>query len=78
MWYQVFKESEEVLTWEELKAAVHMCYGPTAFDDHFGDLMKLQQTGLVREYQLQFERLLSWVGKQSTQHQLGCFVSGLK
>lgn len=32
----------------------------------------------MREYQAQFERLLSRVGKLSTQHQLGCFVSGLK
>ncbi|XP_059441736.1 uncharacterized protein LOC132174039 [Corylus avellana] len=78
MWYQLFKESEEFLTWESLKAALHTRYGPTAFEDHFGDLTKLQQTGSVKEYQLQFEHLLSRVGKLSTQHQLGCFVSGLK
>lgn len=78
MWYQLFKDSEEVLTWEAFKAAMHTHYGHTAFDDHFGDLTKLQQTGSVREYQLQFERLLSRVQKLSTQHQLGCFVSGLK
>jgi len=75
---KLFKESEEVLTWAALKAALHKRYGPTAFDDHFDDLTKLHQTGSVREYQLQFERLLSQVGRLSTQHQLGCFVSGLK
>lgn len=74
MWYQLFKESEEVLTWAALKATLHKHYGPTAFDD----LTKLHQTGSVREFQLQFERLLSRVGRLSTQHQLGCFVSGLK
>jgi hypothetical protein len=38
----------------------------------------LQQTGSTKDYQLQFEQLLSRVGKLSNQHQLGCFVSGLK
>jgi hypothetical protein len=52
--------------------------GPTRFEDHFGDLTKLQQGGSVRDYQAEFERLLSRVEKLSTQHQLGCFVSGLK
>lgn len=34
--------------------------------------------GSVREYQLQFEKLLSRVGELSSAHQLGCFISGLK
>jgi hypothetical protein len=53
-------------------------YGPTQIEDHFGDLTKLRQGGSVQDYQAEFERLLSRVGKLSTQHQLGCFVSGLK
>jgi hypothetical protein len=78
MWYQLFKDSEEILTWESLKKALHIRYGPTIFEDHFGDLTKLQQTGAVRDYQFQFEQLLSRVEKLSVQQQLGCFVSGLK
>jgi hypothetical protein len=78
MWYQLFRDSEETVTWESLKAALHIRYGPTIFEDHFGDLTKLQQVGTVRDYQLQFEQLLSRVGKLSIPHQLGCFVSGLK
>jgi hypothetical protein len=57
---------------------LHIRYGPTIFEDHFGDLTKLQQTGAVRDYQFQFEQLLSRVEKLSVQQQLGCFVSGLK
>jgi hypothetical protein len=48
------------------------------FEDHFGVLTKLQQTKLVKEYQLQFEQLLNCVGKLLVPHQLWCFVSGLK
>jgi len=78
MWYQLFKDSEEVLTCESVKMTLHIRYGPTTFNDHFGDLMKLQQTRSVRDYKLQFEQLLSRVGQLFALHQLGCFVSGLK
>jgi hypothetical protein len=78
MWYQLFRDSEETVTWESLKTALHIRYGPTVFEDHFGDLTKLQQVGTVRDYQLHFEQLLSRVGKLSIPHQLGCFVNGLK
>jgi hypothetical protein len=71
MWYQLFRESEEALTWKSLKKGLHVRYGPTVFEDHFGDLTKLQQTGSTRDYQLQFEQLLSRVGKLSNQHQGG-------
>ncbi|XP_062153129.1 uncharacterized protein LOC133861362 [Alnus glutinosa] len=78
MWYQLIRESEEILMWESLKVALHICYGPTVYEDHFGNLTKLQQTGTVKEYHMQFEQLLSRVGRMSQPHQLGCFISGLK
>jgi len=78
VWYQIFKESEKEISWESMRAGLYTRYGSTRFEDHFGDLTKLWQGGSVRDYQAEFERLLSRVGKLSTQHQLGCFVSGLK
>jgi hypothetical protein len=60
LWYQLFKEGEATeVTWEALKEGLHTRYGPTMFEDFFGDLSKLKQEGSVREYQAQFERLLS-------------------
>ena len=50
MWYQLFKDSEEVLTWISLKIALHTRYGPIVFEDHFRDLTKLQQTRSAWEY----------------------------
>ncbi|KAL4183062.1 hypothetical protein AMTRI_Chr11g96290 [Amborella trichopoda] len=44
----------------------------------FGDLTKLQQTGSVREYHTQFERLLIRAGRLTPLQQVGCFISGLK
>jgi hypothetical protein len=78
MWYQLFRDSEETVTWESLKATLHIRYGTTIFEDHFGDLTKLQQVGTVRDYQIKFKQLLSRVEKLSIPHQLRCFVGGLK
>ena len=50
MWYQLFQDSEETITWESLKVALHICYGPTIFEDHFSNLTKLQQVGTMRDY----------------------------
>jgi hypothetical protein len=52
MWYQLIRESDEVLTWDSLKIELHIFYGPIVFEDHFGDLTKLQQTESIREYSL--------------------------
>ena len=78
LWYQILKEEERVITWPLLKEGLYTRYGPTEFDDFFGDLTKLKQMGSVRKYQSQFERLLSRVGKLPPTQQVGCFISGLK
>jgi ElaB/YqjD/DUF883 family membrane-anchored ribosome-binding protein len=78
MWYQLICEGEKILTWEFLKVALHIRYGPTVYEDHFGNLTMLQQSGTMKEYQMQFEQLLSRVVRMSQPHQLGCFISGLK
>jgi len=51
LWYKLFKETEEGASWEQLKEGLHVRNGPTQFDDFFGDLTKLRQTGTVQEYQ---------------------------
>jgi len=78
LWYQLFKESEDEPTWELMKNSLHVRYGPTQFDDFYGDLTKLKQTGTVREYQAQYEGLMSRAGRLSANQQIGGFVSGLK
>jgi hypothetical protein len=73
-----FKESEEHVSWEAMKDGLHVRYSATQFDDFFGDLTKLRQTGTVREYQGQYERLLSRAGRLSVTQQVSGFISGLK
>ncbi|KAL4190930.1 hypothetical protein AMTRI_Chr07g78300 [Amborella trichopoda] len=45
-----------------LEGDAQLWCGPTQFQDFFGELAKLQQFGTVRDYQTQFERLLTKVG----------------
>lgn len=66
------------VSWEALKEGLHARYGLTLFEDFFGDLSKLEQVGSMRDYQVQFERLLSRVGRLAPEHQIACFVSSLK
>ncbi|KAK3035596.1 hypothetical protein RJ639_033188 [Escallonia herrerae] len=56
VWYQLIKEEQGVISWPTFKEELHVRYGPTQFQDFFGDLTKLQQSGTVKEYQTQFER----------------------
>jgi len=35
LWYQLFKETKEGATWEQMKEGLHVRYGPTQFDDFF-------------------------------------------
>ena len=78
LWYQLFKESEEIVSWETMKEGLHIRYGPMQFSDFFGDLTKLRQTGTVREYQGQYECLLSGAGRLLVAQQMEGFISGLK
>ncbi|KAK3184816.1 hypothetical protein Dsin_032102 [Dipteronia sinensis] len=57
----------------------HQCkvYGPTQFQDFFGELIKLQPVGIIRDYQTQFEKLLSKVGHLPQDRQVSCFINGL-
>ncbi|KAH7576003.1 hypothetical protein JRO89_XS02G0274100 [Xanthoceras sorbifolium] len=63
---------------EDFSEGLHARFGPTQFEDFFGDLTKLQQVGSVCNYQTQFENLLSKVVSLPQSHQISCFISGLK
>ena len=78
LWFQLMKEETHFITQEAFKRGLHNRYGPTQFQDFFGDLTKLQHISSVRDYQTQFERLLIRAGRFSPAQQVGCFVSGLK
>ncbi|XP_057487988.1 uncharacterized protein LOC130774018 [Actinidia eriantha] len=78
LWYQLLREEGNPITWPLLKEGLHARFGPTDFEDFFGDLTKLRHSTIVREYQTQLEKLLMRAGKLTITQQVGCFISGLK
>ncbi|CAL1395724.1 unnamed protein product [Linum trigynum] len=78
LWLQVLKDGDQQLTWDDMKRGLHTRFGPTQFEDFFGELTKLRQTGSVRDYQSQFEKLLVRAGRMTQAQQVSCFMSGLK
>ncbi|KAJ0088334.1 hypothetical protein Patl1_32526 [Pistacia atlantica] len=53
-------------------------YRPTLLEDFYEEFTKLTQTGMVRDYQPKFNRLLARARSLTEQQQISCFVSGLK
>ena len=43
------------MNWHAFRDALHAQFGPNKFQDSFSDLTKLQQSGIVREYEAQYE-----------------------
>ncbi|CAN1289181.1 hypothetical protein LINPERPRIM_LOCUS20145 [Linum perenne] len=78
LWQQIMKEGNQRVTWEQLVEGMYSRFGPKQFQDPFGELTKLSQSRIVRDYQSQFEKLLVRGGKLSNQQQVSCFISGLE
>ncbi|KAJ0009667.1 hypothetical protein Pint_33583 [Pistacia integerrima] len=53
-------------------------FGPNQFEDPFGELTQLRQTGSVIEYQCKFERWLAKAGALTQDRKVTCFIIGLR
>lgn len=65
-------------TWEEFTRAMELRFGPSSFENHQQALFKLQQNGIVSDYQREFERLHNCVIGLPHNAILDCFISGLR
>jgi hypothetical protein len=63
---------------QEFSKALLTCFKTTEYDDSAKALVKLQQTGSIREYQTEFERLATQVFGLSEPFLISCFIGGLK
>ena len=66
------------MQWEEFTRALCIYFGPLNFEDFDEALAKLQQTGNIREYQMQFERLAAYVRQWPQRALVESYVGGLK
>jgi hypothetical protein len=60
--FQILQREGQEVGWAKFTKGLFTHLGPNQFYDPFGELTKLQQDGSVREYQANFESLLSKMG----------------
>jgi hypothetical protein len=66
------------ITWEVFKRELLVRFGPTEVEDYDEALTKIKQTGTLREYQQEFERLANRVEGWRQKALVGAFLGGLK
>ena len=67
IWIQRKKLLKANMEWEEFKFELMLRFRSAPNEDGFGELCKLRQTSMVREYQSRFERLLGKAGTLTDQ-----------
>ncbi|KAL5827784.1 hypothetical protein ACOSQ4_019581 [Xanthoceras sorbifolium] len=77
-WYQWLEHSMGQMTWEQFKRALQTRFGSLEEANAGGTLSKLRQTGTVKDYQLQFERLANRIRDLPESFLISCFLSGLR
>lgn len=78
-WHRSYVKSRDSVlepTWTEYVLALNERFGE-GFEDHMEALKNLQQTGSVKYYQAEFDRLLIGVNL-SNENAISCFIGGLK
>lgn len=61
-----------------IKSAIFAWFGPSPFENHFGELTKLMQAGTVQEHVDAFETALGKIKGLPQDQLVACFISGLK
>lgn len=78
IWFKIFSDGVESISWRQFTRALMSRFGPNDYDNYFGELSKLQQSGSVQDYLEQFETLLSKTSGLPVDQFVAMFVSGLK
>lgn len=77
-WYDWMSRNGLIHGWPEFLVAITKRFGPSEYDDHFGKLSKLTQTGTLASYQHQFEQFANNILGVPEHVLISCFVSGLR
>ncbi|KAK2367199.1 hypothetical protein QL285_080510 [Trifolium repens] len=76
-WYQMVQRSSPFRSWADFTRALELDFGPSIYECPRATLFKLNQTGTVAEYYLQFTSLANRVYGLSNDALIDCFISGL-
>uniref|UniRef100_A0ACD5Y7Q3 Uncharacterized protein n=1 Tax=Avena sativa TaxID=4498 RepID=A0ACD5Y7Q3_AVESA len=58
LWFQAFKRTHRLITWDALTQALVQEFGQDEYDGQMTKLLQLKQTGTVAEYKLAFEECM--------------------
>ncbi|XP_077228305.1 uncharacterized protein LOC143861246 [Tasmannia lanceolata] len=77
-WFQWAKSNNLMHSWKGFLDAIQLRFGPSLYEDHKGELAKLQQTSSVEDYQSRFEELSNKGSGLSESFLTSFFIFGLK
>jgi hypothetical protein len=77
-WYQMLQRARPFLSWQDLSRVIELEFGPSEFERPRASLLKLQQTGSVDDYYLEFTALANRSTGLTNEALLDCFISGLQ
>ena len=78
IWFDMLRETRDHISWEDLKYALNIQFGPSEYEDFYGDLTRLQQEGDVKDYTNKFNRLMTRAGGMSERQKISSYTCGLK
>lgn len=62
IWFDMLQQNQELNSWEQLKDAMNLQFGPSDYEDFYGDLTRLIQDSSVQDYTVRFNRLATRAG----------------
>ena len=81
-WWQwlrrAYREENKLVTWNDFVEVLWAHFGPTECEDYNEALSRVKQTGTLRDYQREFERLGNRVSGWTQGALVGTFMGGLK
>ncbi|XP_017442721.2 uncharacterized protein LOC108347805 [Vigna angularis] len=77
-WFQMQQRTMPFRSWNEMKHAIEIEFGPTLFESPRESLFKLQQHGTVLEYYTEFITLANRTNIEPAEALRDCFISGLR
>lgn len=77
-WYDWMSKNMFCDSWREFLIVVGKLFGPLEYEDSFGNLTKLVQTGTLSIYKHMFEQLTNKIPGVQEHALVSCFVLGLQ
>ncbi|GAU45812.1 hypothetical protein TSUD_115000 [Trifolium subterraneum] len=76
-WFQMIQRTNPFNSWVEFTRALELDFGPSIYDCPRASLFKLNQSGTVSDYYIQFTALANMVYGLSIDALVDCFISGI-